>query len=180
MSDLLMPNINTVIIAGCLTKDPAFRRTTNGTPVANFTISSNRRYKDNLGQNREEVCYVGVVAWYKLAESCSENLKKGSSVIIEGELQSRSWRLENGYYKNIVEIKAHRIQFLQKRDAFSDMEMAEAHDVSDEIGREGAMGEEHEGEMPNHQPSMEKQSAAPHEEEKSQEKFDFGYDNLQI
>ena len=114
MTELMMPDVNSVIIAGRLTKDPAFRRTTNGTPVSNFTIACNRRFRDNVGQSREEVCYVGVVAWYKLAESCSENLKKNSAIIVEGELQSKSWKTENGYYKNIVEIKAHRIQFLKQ------------------------------------------------------------------
>src|SRR4030066_1000798 len=90
MLDLRMPDINTVVIAGNLTRDPSFRKTTNGTPVANFWIASNRKFKDNTGQWRENVCYVGVVAWYRLAENCAENLHKGSAVLVEGELQSRS------------------------------------------------------------------------------------------
>ena len=116
MSDLRMPDINNVLIAGNLTRDPVFRKTTNGTPVTNFWIASNRRFKDNTGQWRENVCYVGVVAWYKLAENCAENLRKGSAVIIEGELQSRSLRTENGRNRNIVEIKARRVQFLNRKD----------------------------------------------------------------
>ena len=116
MQEFRMPDVNTVMIAGNLTRDPSFRKTTNGTPVANFWIASNRKFKDNTGQWRESVCYVGVVAWYKLAESCAENLQKGSAVLIEGELQSRSLRLENGRNRNIVEIKARRIQFLNKKD----------------------------------------------------------------
>ncbi len=115
MADLKMPDINMVLIAGNLTSDPSFRRTTNGTPVANFYIASNRRFKDNTGQWRENVCYVGVVAWYKLAESCYENLHKGSAVLIDGELQSRTWKNQDGSTKNVVEIKARRIQFLNKR-----------------------------------------------------------------
>ncbi|MFC1570032.1 single-stranded DNA-binding protein [bacterium] len=116
MNDLRMPDVNTVLIAGNLTRDPSFRRTTNGTPVANFWIASNRKFKDNTGQWRESVCYVGVVAWYKLAETCAENLHRGSAVLIEGELQSRSLRSEDGRNRNIVEIKARRIQFLNKKD----------------------------------------------------------------
>ncbi len=195
MSDLLMPNVNSVIIAGRLTKDPAFRRTTNGTPVANFTISCNRRYKDNVGQTREEVCYVGVVAWYKLAESCSENLRKNGAVIVEGELQSRSWKLENGYYKNIVEIKAHRIQFLQKEGIDSDS--AATHDLHEMIDGEREDAEDRMGqdiseqaEVDSHGDGMpadpvsgtEKASpaAAPPKEEEEKPKYDFGYRNLQI
>ncbi len=116
MYDIRMPDMNSVMIAGNLTKDPVIRTTSNGTPVTNFWIASNRRFRDNMGQWRENVCFVGVVAWYKLAESCVRNLKKGNAVLIEGELQSRSLRSENGRARNIVEIKANRIQFLNKRD----------------------------------------------------------------
>ncbi len=123
MSGYKMPDINTVIIAGNLTKDPVLRRTTNGTPVANFFIASNRRYRDNTGQWREDVCYVGVVAWYKLAESCFEYLRKGSAVLIDGELQSRNLRSADGVLRNVVEIKARRIQFLDRKD--SEMQVLE-------------------------------------------------------
>jgi single-strand DNA-binding protein len=115
MQDLKMPDINNVIIAGNLTCDPSFRKTTNGTPVANFFIASNRKFKDNSGQWRENVCYVGIVAWYKLAESCYENLKRGSAIIVDGELQSRNWRNTDGTSHNVVEIKARRIQFLNRK-----------------------------------------------------------------
>ena len=100
MANLKMPDINNILIAGNLTCDPSFRKTTNGTPVANFFIASNRKFKDNNGQWRENVCYIGVVAWYKLAESCYENIKKGSAVIVDGELQSRSWRNDDGSSRN--------------------------------------------------------------------------------
>lgn len=115
MADLKMPEINYVIVAGNLTKDPIFRETTNGTPVVNFAIASNRKFKDSTNQWQEDVCYVGVVAWNKLAESCRERLKKGSAVLVDGELQSRSWKSEDGHNRSIVEIKARRIQFLNKR-----------------------------------------------------------------
>ena len=115
MADLKMPEINYVIVAGNLTKDPIFRETTNGTPVVNFSIASNRKFKDSSNQWQEDVCYVGVVAWNKLAESCRDRLKKGSAVLVDGELQSRSWKSEDGHNRSIVEIKARRIQFLNKR-----------------------------------------------------------------
>ncbi len=115
MADLKMPEINYVIVAGNLTKDPVFRQTTNSTPVVNFSIASNRKYKDSSNQWQEDVCYVGIVAWNKLAESCRDRLKKGSAVLVDGELQSRSWKSEDGHNRSIVEIKARRIQFLNKR-----------------------------------------------------------------
>jgi single-strand DNA-binding protein len=117
MADLKMPELNSVIIAGNLTKDPIFRQTTNGTPVVNFSVASNRRYRDSKDEWQEDVCYVGIVAWNKLAESCRDKLKKGNAVLVEGELQSRTFKTEKGDSKTIVEIKARRIQFLNKKAA---------------------------------------------------------------
>jgi single-strand DNA-binding protein len=115
MAELKMPEINYVIVAGNLTKDPVFRQTTNQTPVVNFSLASNRRYKDSSNQWQEDVCYIGIVAWNKLAESCKERLRKGSAVLVDGEIQSRSWKTDEGHNRSIVEIKARRIQFLNKR-----------------------------------------------------------------
>jgi len=116
MLDLKMPDINNIMIAGNLTGDPVLRKTSNGTPVANFYIAANRKFKDNTGLWRENVCFVGVVAWYKLAESCFEYLKKGAAVMVEGELQSRNWKNDDGSNNNVVEIKARRIQFLNRQN----------------------------------------------------------------
>lgn len=115
MAELKMPEINYVVVAGNLTKDPVFRQTTNQTPVVNFSLASNRRYKDSTNQWQEDVCYVGIVAWNKLAESCRDRLRKGSAVLVDGELQSRSWKTDDGHNRSIVEIKARRIQFLNRR-----------------------------------------------------------------
>jgi single-strand DNA-binding protein len=122
MADLKMPELNNIMIVGNLTKDPVSRQTTNGTPVVNFSIASNRRYRDSSNQWQEDVCYVGVVAWNKLAESCNDRLKKGSAVLVDGELQSHTWKTEDGHNRSIVEIKARRIQFLNKKGAFADVE----------------------------------------------------------
>jgi single-strand DNA-binding protein len=122
MAELKMPEINYVIVAGNLTKDPIFRQTTNSTPVVNFSIASNRKYKDSSNQWQEDVCYVGIVAWNKLAESCRDRLKKGSAVLVDGELQSRTWKSDDGHNRSIVEIKARRIQFLNKRGRLNEGE----------------------------------------------------------
>lgn len=114
MADLKMPELNSVMVAGNLTKDPIFRETSNNTPVVNFHIAANRRYKDSSNQWQEDVCYVGVVAWNKLADSCRNRLRKGSAVLIDGELQSRTFKMDDDKNRTIVEIKAKRIQFLNK------------------------------------------------------------------
>ncbi|MCE1189793.1 MAG: single-stranded DNA-binding protein [Ignavibacteria bacterium] len=115
MAELKMPGINYVMIAGNLTRDPLYRTTTNGSPVVNFTLASNRKYRDGNNQWQEDVCFIGVVAWNKLAESCRDRLIKGSAVLVDGELQSRTWKSDSGNGRHIVEIKARRIQFLSKR-----------------------------------------------------------------
>lgn len=115
MAEFKMPELNSVVIAGNLTKDPIFRQTTNGTPVVNFSIASNRRFRDKNEDWKEDVCYVGVVAWNRLAESCRDKLRKGNAVLVDGELQSRTFKTEDGNNRTIVEIKARRIQFLNKR-----------------------------------------------------------------
>ncbi len=114
MAELKMPEINSVVIAGNLTKDPIIRETSNNTPVVNFHVAVNRRFKDSNNQWQEDVCYVGVVAWNRLAESCKNRLKKGNAVLIDGELQSRTFKADENKSRTIVEIKAKRIQFLNK------------------------------------------------------------------
>jgi single-strand DNA-binding protein len=114
MADLKMPELNYVHIVGNLTKDPIYRTTSNNTPVVNFSIASNRRYRDRMNTWQEDVCYVGIVAWNRLAESCNQRLKKGSAVLVEGELQTRNWKSDDGSHRSVLEIKARRIQFLNK------------------------------------------------------------------
>jgi single-strand DNA-binding protein len=137
-----MPEVNHVMIAGNLTKDPAVRKTSNGISVINFCLASNHRFRDATNQWSEDVCYVGVVAWSKLADSCMAKLRKGSAVLVEGELQSRTWHGEDAAARTVVEIKAHRIQFLNKQeqpmssDGFAMEANGEAHEfleVQDEF-----------------------------------------------
>lgn len=110
--DLRMPDLNLVMLAGNLANDPKYSETKNGTPVVNFYMASNKRFKDRNGVIKEDVCFVGVVAWDNLAISCRDNLLKGSSVLITGELQSRKLFSDDGLGRNFVEIKAKKIQFL--------------------------------------------------------------------
>ena len=175
MFEYKMPDINHVMIAGNLTKDPIIRSTTNGTPVANFTIACNRKFRDNTGNWREDVCYIGVVAWYKLAEICHGNLQKGSAVIVEGELQSRSWKTEDGHFKNIVEIKARRIQFLNKKET--------SEDIAELSTYEDSKKEPEQDSIINIEEKVEEKTENEKEDinhENKDENFDFGYDNLKL
>jgi single-strand DNA-binding protein len=108
-----MASYNKVILVGNLTKDPELRYTPSGTAVANLRMAINRRYKDRNQETKDEVCYVTVVVWSKQAETCNQYLHKGSSVMIEGRLQSRSWEdQQTKKQRSVLEVLAERVQFL--------------------------------------------------------------------
>jgi single-strand DNA-binding protein len=114
-----MPNLNQVLLVGRLTRDPELRHTAGGTPVANFTLALNRRFRDPSGEFREEASFINVVAWQKLAELCGEHLRKGNPVLVEGRLTSRSWETQDGQKMNVVEVRARRVQFLARPEQTS-------------------------------------------------------------
>lgn len=109
-----MANFNKVLFMGNLTRDPELRYLPNGTAVATFTVASNRVYSLPSGEKKEEATFVRVVVWARRAETCAEFLVKGSSVFVEGRLQSRTWQGQDGQKKSTTEIVADNVQFLGK------------------------------------------------------------------
>lgn len=107
-----MASLNKVFLIGNLTRDPEMRYTPSGIAVVNLRLAVNRRYRDKAGEQKEEVCFVTVTAWDKQAEVCNQYLQKGKPVFVEGRLQSRSWETSDGQKRNVLEIRAERIQFL--------------------------------------------------------------------
>lgn len=103
-------NVNRVILAGNLTRDPDVRYLPSGTPVANFRIAVNRRYKGKSG-DVDETCFVDVKVYGKQAESCGEYLSKGRNVLVEGYLRLEQWDSEGGKRSKHV-VVADRVQFL--------------------------------------------------------------------
>jgi single-strand DNA-binding protein len=117
MSDLRMPEINRVMLAGRLTRDPELRYTPGGAAVCKMGLAADRRYRTKDGQQREEVLFINVTAWAKTAEYCGENLKKGRPVLVEGELRSNEWEDKNtGQKRTMIEVSATRIQTLDWGD----------------------------------------------------------------
>ena len=110
-------NFNKVLIMGNLTRDPELRYIPSGQPVTNFSIAVNRVYNDQNGEKKEDTTFVKVVAWRRLAEICNEYLRKGSSVFVEGRLQSRSWQAQDGTKRSTIEIIAENVQFLSRANA---------------------------------------------------------------
>ncbi|MDD5449677.1 MAG: single-stranded DNA-binding protein [Candidatus Omnitrophica bacterium] len=109
-----MASLNRVFLIGNLTRDPELRYIPSGTAVTTFTIASNRVYKDQAGEKKEEVCFVRVVVWGRRAEVCGEFLSKGSPIFVEGRLQSRNWEDQSGQKRSTIEVNASNVQFLGK------------------------------------------------------------------
>ena len=107
-----MVDLNRVFLVGNLTRDPELRYTPQGTPVVNLRIAVNHRFKGKDGEQREETCFVTVVVWDKMAEICNQYLQKGRQILVEGRLQSRSWQDNEGKNRNVIEVRATRVQFM--------------------------------------------------------------------
>jgi len=108
-----MASFNKVLLMGNLTKDPELRYTPQGTAVVNLRLAVNRKFRDKTSQEfKEEVCFITAVVWDKQAENCNQYLHKGSPIFVEGRLQSRSWEDASGQKRNVIEVRAERVQFL--------------------------------------------------------------------
>lgn len=108
--------INKVILIGNLGADPEIRYTQNGTPVASFNIATTERRKGQDGQVQELTEWHRIIAWQRLAEICGEYLAKGSKVYIEGRLQTRKWKDQNGNDRYTTEIVAREMKMLSPRN----------------------------------------------------------------
>ncbi len=91
-----MASVNKVILVGNLGRDPEVRYMPNGDAVANFSIATTETWKDKNGMRQEKTEWHNIAMYRRLAEIAGEYLKKGSSVYIEGRLQTRKWQDEQG------------------------------------------------------------------------------------
>lgn len=104
-------SINQVTLLGNLTRDPELRQTPSGQNVVSISLALNSSYKNKEGNWEEKTDYIDVVAWSKLAENVANYTHKGSKVVVQGKLQTRSWE-QDGQKRNKVEVLAHEIMFM--------------------------------------------------------------------
>lgn len=115
-----MPAFNKVMIMGNLGADPEMRYTANGNAVTNFNVAVNESWTDQQGERRERTEWFSVVTWNKTAENCAKYLAKGSSVFVEGRLQTRSWETDGQKHWK-TEVVGDRVNFISgTRDASAD------------------------------------------------------------
>lgn len=114
-----MLNLNRAMVLGNATRDAELRTTPNGKSVASFAVATNRRWKDQSGETKDEVQFHEIVAWGKLAEIASQIVKKGTKVYVEGRLQTRNWEGQDGARREKTEIIADNIIGLSGRGEVS-------------------------------------------------------------
>jgi single-strand DNA-binding protein len=102
--------INKVFLFGNLTRDPELRALPSGMNVVNFSVATNRVFKDRDGKKQEQTDFHNVVVFGRQADTVNQYLKKGSSVFVEGRMQTRSWEKE-GQKMYRTEVVADRVQF---------------------------------------------------------------------
>lgn len=125
-SVLRLHQLNDVKLVGRITRDPELRYTGKGQAVCRLDLAVNRRYKDATGEWKEETSFIPVVVWRDAAQRCSERLKKGSPVYVEGRLRSRNWETKEGQKRTSLEVDSRSIQFLEKMTSAGEGEPAAA------------------------------------------------------
>ncbi|MBX4189238.1 single-stranded DNA-binding protein [Candidatus Parcubacteria bacterium] len=103
--------LNKAFIIGNLTRDPELKSLPSGIQVSTFSVATNRTWKDKNGAKQEAADFHNIVVFGRQAETVSQYLRKGSSVLIEGRMQTRSWDAADGQKKYRTEIVADRVQF---------------------------------------------------------------------
>ena len=97
-------SLNKVMLIGNLTRDPELKYTPSGTGVCTFGLATNREWTDSSGQKQEGVEFHRIVAWGKLGEICSQLMSKGRKVFVEGRLQTRAWKSQDGSDRQVTEV----------------------------------------------------------------------------
>lgn len=107
--------LNKVMIIGRLGRDPELRYSQSGMPIASLNVATDESYMDKDGNKVDRTEWHRVSVFQKAAENCANFLAKGSLVYVEGSLQTRKWQDQQGQDRYTTEIKAQRVQFLDRK-----------------------------------------------------------------
>lgn len=159
---------NRVELIGNLTRDPELRYTPTGTAVVTFSIATNRTYVSD-GEKKEDVDFHRIVAWNKLAELCSQLLKKGNRVFVSGRLQNRSWEGQDGQQRNTTEIVIEDMIMLNTRSGESESFGEDVSRESSAVSSQPLEKKESQKTEPEPEPETESNAeATPDKEEKAE------------
>jgi single-strand DNA-binding protein len=87
---------NKVVLVGNLTRDVELRYTQSGSAIGNTGIATNRKWKDQTGQQKEEVMFVDITFFGRSAEIANQYLRKGSKILVDGRLKLEQWKAQDG------------------------------------------------------------------------------------
>jgi len=107
---------NKVILVGNLTRDCELRYLPSGTALAKTAIATSRRFKNQMGEQKEEVCFVDITFFGRTAEIANQYLKKGSKVLVEGRLVLEQWTDQNGQRRSKHSVTVDNLQMLDSRN----------------------------------------------------------------
>ena len=108
--------VNKAIIFGNITRDPELKSLPSGLQICSFSVATNRTWKNKDGEKQEQADFHNIVAFGKTAENIHQYMRKGSSIYIEGRIQTRSWEdKESGKRVYRTEIVAENVQFGPKK-----------------------------------------------------------------
>ena len=144
-------NLNKVFILGNLTRDPELRRTAGGQAVCSFGVATNRRYTDKSGQKQEQTEFHNLVAWGRTAEIITQYLHKGSMVLVEGRLQTRSWQDQQGLKHWKTEIVVDEMQLGPRPQGQGGERASSWSSGGNNAGNTASPPEEHEQQAPKDQ-----------------------------
>lgn len=108
--------LNKVMIIGRLGADPELRYTQAGQPICSLRVATDESYTDKDGNRVERTEWHSVVTFGKTADHCNQYLHKGSLVYVEGKLATRKWKDQKGQDRYTTEIRAERVQFLDRKE----------------------------------------------------------------
>ena len=104
------------IVIGHLGKDPEMRYTPTGVPVTSFSVATSRRWTNQNGENQEKTTWFRVTCWRKTAELAAQYLKKGSRVLVEGDVDASAYTDREGSPRASLELTATNIRFMSSRE----------------------------------------------------------------
>lgn len=110
-----MASVNRVIIVGRLGRDPELRYTQSGTAVCSLNVATDESYTDRDGNKVDKTEWHRISCFQRQAENCANFLAKGSLIYVEGSLTTRKWQDQQGQDRYTTEIKADRVQFLDRK-----------------------------------------------------------------
>ena len=109
-------NYNRVILVGRVGRAPEMRATSQGVPVAHFSLATSETWKDKTtNEKKEQTSWHRIVAFNKLANFVGNYISQGRLILVEGRVQSRDWTDKNNQKRTTVEIRADQILFMESK-----------------------------------------------------------------